>query len=541
MPHLPPAPTGHNIVTPICIAVLDHILEGYDPILRKFLVAGFRQGFRIGALGTIPVFDINTRNLQSAFKFPAVIDEKIAKELALGRICGPYNDVPMLPNYRISPLGVVPKKAPGEFRVIHHLSYPDGLSVNDAIPQEFSRVSYASIYDAIKFIKSSHDTVYMAKLDIESAFRILPVAPVDRPLLGFRWRGLFYMDAVLPMGCCSSCATFEAFSSALHWVAEHKLGVSGVVHFLDDFLFLANSENKCLNDVRAFISLCAEIGVPLAHSKTVLPTTELTFLGIILDSVLLEARLPLDKLEQGREMLQNFSLRAKVSLKELQSVIGVLNFACSVVVPGRAFLRRMIDLTVGITKPHHRIRLTQQAKADIAIWLEFFNSFNGRSFFLDELTVSSDSLRLFTDSAGSIGYGAVCGNSWFYGTWPDVWLQYNITTLELYPIVAAIVTWGAAWKNRSVCFYTDNEAVVAIINKQTSRDAAVMTLLRKLVLCCMQFNILFTAKHVAGRDNILADRLSRLQVAQFRKLAPWAADRPTMVPRQISPAGLGAL
>ena len=152
-------------------------------------------------------------------------------------------------------------------------------------------------------------------------------------------------------------------------MAEHKLGVSGVVHFLDDFLFLANSENKCLNDVRAFISLCAEIGVPLAHSKTVLPTTELTFLGITLDSVLLEARLPLDKLEQGREMLQNFSLRAKVSLKELQSVIGVLNFACSVVVPGRTFLRRMIDLTVGITKPHHRIRLTQQAKADIAIWL----------------------------------------------------------------------------------------------------------------------------------------------------------------------------
>ena len=83
VPHLPPAPTGHNIVTPICIAVLDHILECYEPILRKFLVAGFRQGFRIGALGTIPVFDINTRNLQSAFKFPAVIDENFSKELAL--------------------------------------------------------------------------------------------------------------------------------------------------------------------------------------------------------------------------------------------------------------------------------------------------------------------------------------------------------------------------------------------------------------------------------------------------------------------------
>ena len=65
-------------------------------------------------------------------------------------------------------------------------------------------------------IKSSSATVYMAKLDVESAFRILPIAPTDRPLLGFRWRGLFYMDAVLPMGCSSSCAIFEAFSDALH-------------------------------------------------------------------------------------------------------------------------------------------------------------------------------------------------------------------------------------------------------------------------------------------------------------------------------------
>ena len=47
------------------------------------------------------------------------------------------------------------------------------------------------------------------------------------------------MDAVLPMGCSSSCAIFEAFSDALHWIAQYQLSVSGVVHFLDDFVFLA--------------------------------------------------------------------------------------------------------------------------------------------------------------------------------------------------------------------------------------------------------------------------------------------------------------
>ena len=150
-------------------------------------------------------------------------------------------------------------------------------------------------------------------------------------------------------------------------------------------------------------------------------------------------------------------------------------------------------------------------------------------------------LNIYTDASGSIGYGAVCDSQWFYGVWPESWRHYNITALELYPIVAAVVTWGVSWKNRSICFYTDNEALVSVINRQTSREKTVMTLLRKLVLRCLFFNILFTAKHVAGRDNSLADKLSRFQISEFRAMAPWAAEHPTIIPHHISPAGLGAL
>ena len=191
VPPLLPFPPGSNIVTPIRVHSLAPLLQDYDPHLCHYLISGITHGFSIGAIGTLPIFDISVQNLQSAFQLPQVIDTKIHKELALGRILGPYPIVPPLPNYRISPLGVVPKKVPGEFRVIHHLSYPQGASINDAIPREFSSVTYSSIQDAITMIKSSSATVYMAKLDVESAFRILPIAPTDRPLLGFRWRGLF--------------------------------------------------------------------------------------------------------------------------------------------------------------------------------------------------------------------------------------------------------------------------------------------------------------------------------------------------------------
>ena len=75
------------------------------------------------------------KNLKSADEFPLVVDQKISKELQLGRIMGPYDEPPHVQNYKISPLGVVPKKTPGKFRIIHHLSYPEGSSVNDFYSQ----------------------------------------------------------------------------------------------------------------------------------------------------------------------------------------------------------------------------------------------------------------------------------------------------------------------------------------------------------------------------------------------------------------------
>ena len=151
--------------------------------------------------------------------------------------------------------------------MIHHLSYPPGSSVNDYIPTELSAVKYATIQDAVSHINKRQNVVYMAKVDLESAFRIIPVMPADRPLLGFKWRDSFYMDAVLPMGCSSSCAIFEYFSRALEWVAENRLGIYEVVNVIDDFLFLADSFEKCLQDLNAFMSMCAKLGVPLAPEK----------------------------------------------------------------------------------------------------------------------------------------------------------------------------------------------------------------------------------------------------------------------------------
>ena len=77
---------------------------------------------------------------------------------------------------------------------------------------------------------------FMAKTDIENAFRKIPIRPEDYGLLGIQWRDLYYYDGCMPMGCSLSCLTFETFSTALEWIAHSKLNISYILHLLDDFL-----------------------------------------------------------------------------------------------------------------------------------------------------------------------------------------------------------------------------------------------------------------------------------------------------------------
>ena len=104
-------------------------------------------------------------NLKSAREQPHIVTANLNKERAAGRIAGPIPS-PHFPTFRCSPLGIVPKKNPSEFRLIHHLSYPQGSSVNDYISEEFSSVRYASISDAISVIKKLGAGCFMAKTDI---------------------------------------------------------------------------------------------------------------------------------------------------------------------------------------------------------------------------------------------------------------------------------------------------------------------------------------------------------------------------------------
>ena len=141
---------------------LEFLLDGYDIILKLFLVDGFRYGFRVNFVGERASSE--SPNLKSALERPDITRAKLHQECDAGRIVSPFSTPPFL-NYRCSPLGIVPKKDPSEFRMIHHLSYPKGSSINDFIPDYYSTVKYASVGDAIKLLKRLGPGCFMAKTD----------------------------------------------------------------------------------------------------------------------------------------------------------------------------------------------------------------------------------------------------------------------------------------------------------------------------------------------------------------------------------------
>jgi len=227
----PPAKLSLALPTPVKINRLAPLLSGYFNSAAEYLINGFCFGFPIPFQG--PSSSTAASNLLSAQQHPGVVDRYLAREVLAQRVASPFTHPPFQ-NFWVSPIGVIPKKTPGEFRCIQHLSYPYGASVNDGIPVEDSSVTYFRIDDATGLILRSGVGSFLAKTDIKSAFRIIPIRPADYNLLGIYWRGNYYYDRCLAMGLASSCKTFEALSTAVQWIAQTKLGTSYMLHLLDD-------------------------------------------------------------------------------------------------------------------------------------------------------------------------------------------------------------------------------------------------------------------------------------------------------------------
>ena len=510
------------------------LVDHPDQAAVAYVLNGLREGFRIGFEPLSVSLQSASTNMRSALVHPSVIDAYLETEVSCGRVAGPFT-TPPFPDLHISRFGVVPKSnQPGKWRLILDLSSPDGHSVNDGIPKTPFSVQYVTVDSFIDGIMARGRGTLMAKFDVASAYRNVAIHPLDRPLLGMKWGNRYYVDMALPFGLRSVPYIFTAIADMVQWMLTSNHGVDFLRHYLDDFLTLGPpASSVCRHNLQACILLCSRLGLPLHPDKLEGPSTCLSILGIELDSVALQARLPADKRERIIALLETWTGKSFCKRRELESLIGNLHHACKIAPQGRTFLRRMINLLCTFRRDDHPIRLNQEFRRDLSWWRELFQRWNGLSFFLMPEWAPLPDFQVSSDAAGALGYGAFFNNQWFYGPWSASQQSLSIAYKELFPIVVAAYLWGSQWSSRRVEFFCDNESVVAVLSSGTSRDPNLMILLRYLALLAVRHSFSFKASSVPGKANSVADALSRFQFQRFRCLAPQAEPTPTPVPPDL--------
>ena len=259
------------------------------------------------------------------------------------------------------------------------MSFPEGSSVNNGIPSDLCSIQYLKIVEVAQALVQSGLGTPLAKIDVESAYRIILAAPANRHLLGMCWQNQLFIDATLPFGLRSAPIIFNLVADALLWILCEQ-GIHSIFHYLDDFITMGEPRtNECERNMRIIHTICELLEAPLSLEKCIGLTLTLTYLRFEFDTATMEIRLPRKKLEQIKQLIGSWISRKACTTKQLESLIGELQHFTAVVRPRRSFLHRIIALFAAAMKRgrYCPVRLNKQFQSDLTWWKLFVSSRSG--------------------------------------------------------------------------------------------------------------------------------------------------------------------
>ena len=233
--------------------------------------------------------------------------------------------------------------------------------------------------------------------------------------------------------------------------------------------------------------------------------------------------IPVEKIHKAKTLLDSMinAKKGKVTVHQVQSLCGFLNFIGRCILPGRAFTRHLYTLIANPNLlPHHHIKVPVEIKKDLIMWRRFVDhpSAYSRPFMDYSATLQATEIDFYTDASGKIGVGGVWGTAWFAEQWPEWFLdcEPSIASQELYGVVAAVLAWMERFHNKRVVIFCDNQSTVTMVNRTSSACGQCMKLIRILVLHCLMLNVRVFAHYVNTKLNIRADLLSRNKLDVFK-------------------------
>lgn len=344
---------------------------------------------------------------------------------------------------------------------------------------------------------------WMIKLDISQAYFHVPIAKSHQVFLRISYQGQLYQVTCLPFGLASAP---HLFSSITCWVAE-TLRAKGcrVLVYLDDFLLVHQDRSKLCLQAAEVVRHLEKLGWTINYSKSVLiPTQDLEYLGIRWQTAINTMCLPEKKVNNLTSTLDQLANQTCIKLRQLQSLLGQLNFASFVIPRGRLHCRhlQMFLRQFDKKRPRQALPIPQLVRREMVWW-------RGATHHSVPLHKKPVTHFLVTD-ASDTGWGALLDGTWVSGVWSAQQARWHSNKKELFAVTAALKQTAHALKNSHILIQSDNRTLIAYIRKEGgTKSVALLTLTFQLLYLTDKFNITLSAFYLPGRYNTIADSLSR--------------------------------
>lgn len=494
----------HPLKSQLNIMAWRRLLSNYhDQVICEYLEFGWPISYTSDRIPTSTMV-----NHQSAEEYPRQIEAFLEKEHRLGAMLGPFQEPPFSPWTQISPLMTRPKKDPGARRIILDLSFPTGASVNSGIQKntfegELVQYTLPAISDLADMVKDMGPGGYIWKADLERAYRQLRVDPLAVPLLGMAHKGRIFVDICPAFGCRTSGVSQQRVSQAI----VHLMNAKGhaCLAYVDDFCGLERTELEAKQAFINFHSICADLGLAIAHEKSEGPATRIEWLGFAIDTKDMTVQIPQQKLNEVIKETQTWETRRAVTRRELQILAGRLAHVTACIKHSRKFMSRILfqlrNTPTGVRRP-----VTTETRKDISWFLRCAQALNCKRLIIPELP----QISIECDACPS-GGGGFMGGLYYDLSFPDVWTnRHHIARLEAINIVIAVKTLAPRGIGpHEIVIRTDNSASAHVLVSGKTQDIFLAACARELAYIAIMEQWEITVNHVPGESLILADALSR--------------------------------
>ena len=288
--------------------------------------------------------------------------------------------------------------------------------------------------------------------------------------------------------------------------------VHDLVTYLDD-LASAEVHSQADQAYREMGKVLEEAGLQEQKQKYVPPSTNIVFLGVTFDSISLTLSVPQDRVHETIAALDEWLLAERLSRKEVQHIVGKLQFLAYCVRPGRLFINWILEFMRGLPDTG-RHPMTDGFRADLRWWRLFLPQYNGISMMAINQWSFPD--KIFAPDACLQGYGAWNNENrqFFHKTFPEKIFRQNLSrnALELITIVVATKVLGKGWKGKRIVVQCDNEVSVMVPNTGRCRNPILANCWCEFELIAARHEFEIRANHIPGVESRIPDALSRWDI-----------------------------